>query len=84
MAGGGFWSILSFCFSALLAGLVFYQTIYIIIGLFVKKKYKETNNEHSYGILIAGRNEEAVIGQLLDSIKKQNYDKSKIKIFVLS
>lgn len=50
--------------------------------MFVKKKYKETNNEHSYGILIAGRNEEAVIGQLLDSIKKQNYDQSKIKIFV--
>lgn len=50
--------------------------------MFYKKKYKPAKTEHEYAILIAGRNEEAVIGQLIDSIKNQNYDMSKIKIFV--
>lgn len=62
--------------------LMLYQIFYIVIGLFVKKKYKPAKEQHSFAILIAGRNEEKVIGQLIDSIHKQNYDQNKIKIFV--
>lgn len=76
------WDIINFITTTILSLLMIYQVIYIIVGLFFKKKFPEAKNEHTYGILIAGRNEENVIGQLLESIKKQNYDISKLKIFV--
>ncbi len=77
-----FWSLLNTIFSVVIFFLMFYQIIYIIIGLFFKKKFKDTSVESSYGILIAGRNEENVIKQLIDSIKRQHYNQDKIKIFV--
>ena len=64
------------------AALLLYQILFVIIGLFKVKRYKPAKKQHEYAILIAGRNEEAVIGQLIDSIKNQNYDMTKIKIFV--
>lgn len=64
------------------AALMLYQILFVIIGLFKVKRYKPAKKQHEYAILIAGRNEEAVIGQLIDSIKNQNYDMTKIKIFV--
>ena len=39
---------------------------------------------HKYGICIAARNEEKVIGNLLDSIYKQNYPKDKYQVFVVA
>ncbi len=62
--------------------LMLYQILFVVIGLFKVKKYKPAKKDHEYAILIAGRNEESVIGQLIDSINNQNYDMSKIKIFV--
>lgn len=62
--------------------LMLYQILYVIIGFFKVKRYKPAKKDHEYAILIAGRNEQAVIGQLIDSINNQNYDMSKIKIFV--
>ena len=72
------YSILTFVMGAMVA----YMFLYVAIGLFKKKKFKEAKKEHTYAFLIAGRNEEKVIGQLIDSIKKNNYDQSKLKIFV--
>ncbi|MDR0462041.1 MAG: hypothetical protein LBG88_01745, partial [Christensenellaceae bacterium] len=49
-----------------------YRTIFIIIGVIFKpKKFKPTINKYKYAILIPARNEEKVIGQLIDSINKQ-------------
>lgn len=78
------WGIVNFIVSTILGAMLAYQILFIFVGLFFKKKYKETDRQHEYAILIAGRNEEAVIGQLIDSIHKQNYDQSKIKIFVVA
>lgn len=78
------WDIVNLILSIVVGALMAYQVLYIIIGLFWKKKFKETKIESSYGVLIAGRNEELVIGQLIDSIKKQNYNQEKIKIFVVA
>ena len=75
------WQIINLVLTIIVSLLVAYQVLYVIIGLFWKKKFKDTNVESSYGVLIAGRNEEKVIGQLIDSIKKQNYNQDKIKIF---
>jgi cellulose synthase/poly-beta-1,6-N-acetylglucosamine synthase-like glycosyltransferase len=61
-----------------------YQLIYLIVPWI--KKYKPKNKEfnHRYGVLIAARNESNVIGQLIESIKKQNYPSELVKIFVVA
>ena len=74
------WQIINLVLTIIVSLLVAYQVLYVIIGLFWKKKFKDTNVESSYGVLIAGRNEEKVIGQLIDSIKKQNYNQDIIVV----
>lgn len=65
--------------------LTSYQFIYLIIGFFSKKKvFKETNELKNYAVVIAARNEELVIENLIKSIKSQNYPKDKITIFVVA
>ncbi len=76
------WEILNLVLWTIMSVMMLYQIVFIIVGFFGDKKYPEAKEEHTYAFLIAGRNEEKVIGQLLDSINKQNYDLSKIKIFV--
>ena len=48
------------------------------------KKYPDAKIDHDYGILIAARNESNVIAQLIHSIQNNDYDESKIKIFVIA
>jgi hypothetical protein len=36
--------------------------VYLLVGMFTTRKFKETKNYHKYGIVVAARNEEAVIG----------------------
>lgn len=57
---------------------------YRIIGFFFTRKFKPTENKHKYAILIAARNEEAVIGNLLDSIDRQDYPKELLTVFVVA
>ena len=74
-----------------------YQMFYIAVSLaekapflrwmFKKRHQKLTPTEIKktrYGILIAARNEEKVIGQLIDSIKAQDYPAELIDIFVMA
>ena len=54
------------------------------VGLFAKaKKYPETGRLFRYGVLICARNEEKVIGQLIDSILAQTYPQELVRIFVI-
>ena len=64
--------------------LVIYKILYFIIGIFFTRKFKKAKKMHKYGICIAARNEEKVIGNLLDSIYKQNYPKDKYQVFVVA
>ena len=64
--------------------LVFHKAFYFVIGMFFTRKFKKANTNHKYGICIAARNEEKVIGNLLDSIHKQDYPKDKYTIFVVA
>ncbi len=61
-----------------------HENIYWLIGLFFTRKFKPAKNYHKYAILIPARNEEAVIGNLLDSIDKQDYPKELITVFVVA
>ncbi len=60
------------------------RTVYTVVGLFTTKKFPSAKTEHTYAVIIAARNEEAVIGNLIESIHKQDYPSDKIKIFVVA
>lgn len=60
----------------------FYQFIYLIISFFPEKKKTTNDTLHKYAILIAARNEEKVIGNLINSLKNQNYPQEYIDIYV--
>lgn len=64
-----------------------YGLYFLITGLFAfnkndkkKTKSKKINN---FAILVAARNEEKVIGNLIDSLNKLNYDKDKYSINIV-
>jgi cellulose synthase/poly-beta-1,6-N-acetylglucosamine synthase-like glycosyltransferase len=64
--------------------LLIHFAVFFVVGLFTKKKFPETNELKKYGIFVAARNEEAVVGNLIDSIKKNNYPQEKLTIFVIA
>ncbi len=68
--------------------LYFYQFIYIVIALVGDKKKKldtyEAKKLHKFAFIIAARNEQAVIGNLINSIKQQNYPAELIDVIVVA
>lgn len=64
--------------------MLLYKNAYYIIGIFFTRKFKPAKNKHKYAILIAARNEKNVIGNLIDSINKQDYDMSLVTTFVVA
>lgn len=63
----------------------FYQFVYIPIVIFAKNKKKYPKGiPHKFACLIAARNESSVIGDLLDSIKRQTYPSELITTFVIA
>ncbi len=65
-------------------GFYLYQVFYVLVSLFYKSENLISKKDHKYAVLIAARNESAVIGQLIESIKKQKYPSSLIDIFVVA
>ncbi len=61
-----------------------YQLVYVFVSLFGKKKTFVAKNMHKFAVLIAARNEESVIVQLIESIKKQKYPSELYDIFVIA
>lgn len=59
-----------------------YQFFYIFIATVRKHKKAVKEIPHRYAVMISARNEEMVIGNLIDSIKRQTYDAGLISIFV--
>lgn len=67
----------------ILAILTIYKTFYLILGTFFTRIFPKAKKNHKYAIVIAARNEEKVIGNLIDSINKQDYPKKLITTFVV-
>ncbi len=62
-----------------------YQVFFLISGTFIKPpKYKRAEKQRRYAFCIAARNEEAVISQLCDSIRAQDYPAELIDIFIVA
>lgn len=65
-----------------------YGMYFAITGLFGFKNYHKSmfgryKPKHKFGIVIAGRNEEKVIGELIKSLQKQRYPEKFYEIFVV-
>lgn len=61
-----------------------YQFFYIFVGLLKKPKGYMATQNHRYAVVISARNESAVIGQLVESIKAQNYPQELVDVFVIA
>ena len=59
-----------------------YQVIYLIVGLAKKPGVPEEITRNRIAVLICARNEEAVIGQLLASVRQQTYPAQFIDMYV--
>ena len=62
-----------------------YQIFYTIVPFAIKpRRHKAPIKKNKIAILIAARNEEKVIGNLLSSINNQDYDKSLLEVVVIA
>ncbi len=75
---------INFVSNTIISNLLKYKTIYKIVGFFATRKFKPAKNQHRYAVLVAARNEQAVIGQLIDSIRQQDYPAELVDIYVVA
>ena len=63
----------------------FYQLVYILIPFIAKKRsFAGEIAMNRYAVLISARNEEAVIGHLIESVGEQDYPASLVSVFVVA
>ena len=76
--------IINYIMLSLLPLIYIPQFFYSIVSLLYKPKtYKNSKKKHSFGYIICAHNEGNVIGKLIESIQKQNYQKKLMHIFVV-
>lgn len=68
----------------LLTFMLFHFVVFMIVGIFAKKKYPEAEQKLKYGVIISARNEENVIGDLIRSLRACDYPRDKADIFVVA
>ncbi len=61
-----------------------YQFLYIIVVLIAKQKVQADAAPHRFAIMISARNERAVIGELIKSIKAQKYPSELVDIYIVA
>ncbi len=79
-----FVDVFNFCIFLAFTCCYTYQLIYVLVVLTHKPKELTAKRNHRYAVIIAARNESAVIADLIHSIKVQNYPKGLIDIFVIA
>lgn len=77
-------TIINITLAALFFVCYAYQLFYIIVPFFAKDKPHGEIKKHRFAVLIAARNEEKVIGQLINSITNQTYDRDLVTVFVVA
>ena len=76
--------LINYIIAVLLAVCFSYQVVYIFVALIMRPKKYIANKNYKYAVMISARNEESVIGQLIGSIKNQDYPQELIDIYVLA
>ena len=64
--------------------LFLHYVILAIAGVFTYRKYPKTNNKNRYGLIIPAKNEEAVITNLIESVRNCDYPQELLDIFVVA
>ncbi len=75
-------SVINFVVAALFVACCCYQAVYCVVRLLKKRHTPAAKRLCRYGVLICARNESAVIGQLLESLRAQSYPSRLVDIFV--
>ena len=68
----------------IVAAMFCFRVVYAVLGFFTTRKFKPAKEMHKYAILVAARNEESVIGNLIHSVKSQDYPSELVTIFVVA
>jgi len=79
-----FVDVFNFCVFLMFTLCYAYQLYYIFNVLVTKDEPLTAKRNHRYAVLISARNESAVIGNLIHSIKVQNYPAELIDVFVVA
>ena len=79
-----FVDIFNFCVFLAFTICYTYQLYYVFVVLTRKPKQLVAKKNHKFAVVISARNERAVIGQLIHSIKVQNYPSELIDVFVIA
>lgn len=61
-----------------------YQFFYIFVGLLKKPKKFSAKKQHRFAVVVSARNESSVIGNLISSIRNQNYPQELVDIFIIA
>lgn len=70
------------CIALLFMMCYAYQLFYVIVPAVKKERTYKSEKLHKYAVLICARNERAVIGHLIDTVKSQNYPSELVSVFV--
>ena len=76
--------IFNFCVFLVFTVCYGYQLYYVFVVLTHEPKLREAERQHRYAVVVAARNESAVIADLIHSIKVQNYPQGLIDVFVIA
>ena len=79
-----FVDIFNFCVFLVFSVCYVYQIFYVFVTLTKKPPQLTAKKNHRYAVIVAARNENAVIGDLIHSIRVQNYPQELIDIFVVA
>ncbi len=77
------WTVVS-TISKIISKTLWYKNIFKYVGVVATRKFKPAKQYHKYAIIVAARNERTVIGNLIDSIKRQKYPEDMLDIFVVA
>lgn len=73
---------INYILGALFMLMYAYQGFYMVVSILGKHKKQKEAVLHRIGVLICARNEQSVIGNLIESVKKQDYPASHLQVFV--
>ena len=77
---------LNFAVVVLFTLLYLYQGFFVVVGL-VRRRWQDRHQPsrlHRFAVIVSARNEEGVIGELLESLNRQNYPKELLDLYVVA
>ena len=84
MAALSFVDVFNLCVVIVFTLCYAYQLFYVFVALTRKPPKRTAKRDHKFAVLIAARNESAVIGDLIRSIRNQNYPQELIDVYVIA